>query len=476
MDLSQQSYDSKSLVDATEEGEVLNLTGDLVPLPECSAEFGRIMIDALEEWEGLLAGGQFPSANAIDELSEKLLGPASFLFDVSQDPARPSVVYTGPRIPFSLELTDSSDGDELGSDGSFHEQFTELCVRAVSSREPFDFNLDRLDDDHGRWHGLMLPFSNDGEAIDHVLCILDVLEPAAELLTAEDDGPATGELLLEQEAEPTLDELLLEQEFEPEEMPNLAPSNEPEDAEPYLMISVEDQSATRRPTSWEETKYSFAPLPQAVGELVIASPTLGLVDHLVAARGMAEAASVSQARSRRALYRAIGSAYDFALAAAASPTDFAEIIEKAGLKMQERAPMTPVVKLVFGSDYDKGRLAEYATALTHAYRLGLTSGSLEDYLLAAPGGLKEIVRTERAWRRSASGNTEQKINLPHESLARKLRALPTRSFSELPPEGDEFVLVLARRDGSAGISLIGEVPHDIAMLERAARKLIAERG
>ena len=38
------------------------------------------------------------------------------------------------------------------------------------------------------------------------------------------------------------------------------------------------------------------------------------------------------------------------------------------------APMTPVVKLVFGADYDKTRLTEYATALTHAQRIGLGRG------------------------------------------------------------------------------------------------------
>jgi hypothetical protein len=44
------------------------------------------------------------------------------------------------------------------------------------------------------------------------------------------------------------------------------------------------------------------------------------------------------------------------------PPDYAEILEDRALKAQARAPMTPVVKLIFGADYDKARLTEFAAA------------------------------------------------------------------------------------------------------------------
>ncbi len=382
MDLSQQSYDSKALADAASESDVLNLTGELVPLPECSEDFSRVMVDALNEWEGLLDGGKLPSAAAIDLANDRLLSPASILFDVSADSRRPEILRIGPQIPLLGDVSESGEEDSPVSAELLRDQLVDFCVRAVSCREPFDFDLDRGDGNSISGHGMMLPFSNSGETVDHVLCILDIAAAnasrrSAQQLIASHAEPLADlmldELLLEEETGPAAEELLLEQEFEPEEMPNLADSKEREEAEPFLMISVEQQSASLRPTKRFEPDYSFAPLPRAAGELVIAAPTLGLAEHLVAARGLAEAANVSQARSRRTLYRAIGSAYDFARAAADAPEDFAEIIAKAGLKMQDRAPMTPVVKLVFGNDYDKGRLAEYATALTHAYRLGLKS-------------------------------------------------------------------------------------------------------
>ena len=58
----------------------------------------------------------------------------------------------------------------------------------------------------------------------------------------------------------------------------------------------------------------------------------------------------------------------------ASREDYAELLEESGIKAQARAPMTPIVKLVFGIDYDKARLTEFAAALSCGHA-GRTSGS-----------------------------------------------------------------------------------------------------
>ena len=54
------------------------------------------------------------------------------------------------------------------------------------------------------------------------------------------------------------------------------------------------------------------------------------------------------------------------------------MLDDAGLKAQARAPMTPVVKLVFGVHYDKTRLTEFAAALSWAKREGVAAGTLAD--------------------------------------------------------------------------------------------------
>ena len=197
---------------------------------------------------------------------------------------------------------------------------------------------------------------------------------------------------------------------------------------------------------------------------------MGLGDWLATARQMAETARNSEDRTRHALYAAIGKAYDFSLAATEAPAEFAELAAESGLTIQDRAPMTPVVKLVFGADYDKTRLTEYATALSHGHRLGLARGELGAFLSTAKGGLKAVVATERNLRRAESGKGDGES--AQEKLVQKLRALEPIAFEAIEPDGSEFALIMLRRLETGEIIILGEVPEDIALLERAGRKLV----
>jgi len=197
----------------------------------------------------------------------------------------------------------------------------------------------------------------------------------------------------------------------------------------------------------------------------------GLYDWLAAARELAHAADATEDRSRSALYEAVSRAYDFSLAAAAAPEDYAELIAESGLTMQDRAPMTPVVKLVFGHDYDKTRLTEYAAVLSHAHRLKLAQGSLASFLGETEGGLKAVVKAERRLRREEQGKPVEDAAAVREALAQKLRELEAITLEALDGAGPEFALVLIRRDEVGCAELLAEVPEDIGQIERAARKL-----
>ncbi|MEO6041151.1 MAG: hypothetical protein ABIP41_04555, partial [Croceibacterium sp.] len=115
------------------------------------------------------------------------------------------------------------------------------------------------------------------------------------------------------------------------------------------------------------------------GAAPLDASAMALGDWLAAAREMAAAARSSEDRTRGALYKAIGRAYDFSLAASGAGDQFASLLGEAGLAMQDRAPMTPVVKLVFGADYDKTRLTEFASALSFATREDVDFGGFEAF-------------------------------------------------------------------------------------------------
>ncbi len=246
--------------------------------------------------------------------------------------------------------------------------------------------------------------------------------------------------------------------------------------EPLELVDMVDGSGVQadrsedvlseRPTPPEPVLSGSAPVEPAK----IASGDGGLYDCLAEARELALAARSSEDRSRTALYAAVGRAYDFSLAAQAEPEDFAELMADSGLTMQDRAPMTPVVKLVFGADYDKTRLTEYAAVLTHAHRMGIERGSLAGYLGAAEGGLKGVVQSERALRRADDGEAAVR-ETPREALARKLRSIAPLGFEDIDTEGEEFALVMIRRvDGK--VVVLGEIT-DVPLVEKAAKKLVA---
>lgn len=204
----------------------------------------------------------------------------------------------------------------------------------------------------------------------------------------------------------------------------------------------------------------------------VAPEDMGLADWLASARELAQAAQGSEERTRHALYHAIGRAYDFSIAAQDNPDDFDELVAEAGLVVQDRAPMTPVVKLVFGADYDKTRITEYAAALSHGHRLGVDRGGLAGFLSDAKGGLKGVVREERKLRRAEQGKPAQEADGPRPAIAEELRALAPQQLSEIDGEGTEFALLMIRREPDGTISLLGEVPEDLPLVERAARKLL----
>lgn len=213
--------------------------------------------------------------------------------------------------------------------------------------------------------------------------------------------------------------------------------------------------------------------PDPAYELAELAPEdMGLTDWLASARELAQAAKGSEERTRFALYHAIGRAYDFSIAAQDAPEDFERLVADAGLTAQDRAPMTPIVKLVFGADYDKTRVTEYAAALGHAHRIGIDRGELAQFLSDAEGGLKGVVREERKLRREEQGKPVEETGGVRDEIAEKLRALAPQRLEDIASDGAEFALLMVRREADGTISLIGEVPEDIPLVEKAARKLL----
>jgi hypothetical protein len=204
---------------------------------------------------------------------------------------------------------------------------------------------------------------------------------------------------------------------------------------------------------------------------------MDLAQLLAEARAFATDYCVMNARTRKALYAALGRTYDITFYADSQPEAYLRLVEEAGLTIQDRAPYTPVIKLVFGADYDKTRVAEFAAAIVYGRRKNLSVGSFPDFLNAFDGGLKAVVSLERVMRQGEDRtHTDSTRSEARPAIARELRKISLQAWDGLSSEGDEFALLMARRLPDGSIAMVGEVPRDIALLEKAARKLLANLG
>lgn len=275
----------------------------------------------------------------------------------------------------------------------------------------------------------------------------------------------TDPLDLTDEAETSLD---YDAGDEPLDLAGFASGSEPvaaeEPVEPLDLFDVVDDETDEEITEVEQ--------PAEIASVEL-DENAGLYDYLASARELAQTARSKEDRSRQALYAAVGRAYDFSLAAQESPAEYEELIAENGLAVQDRAPMTPVVKLVFGADYDKTRLTEYAAVLSHAHRVGVERGALSSFLSEAEGGLKGVVKAERQIRREEAGKTVDPVDAVRKELAKKLRELEAMTLGQIDPEGAEFSVVMLHRTEDGEVLVLGEVDDDIALIEKVGRKLVA---
>lgn len=211
---------------------------------------------------------------------------------------------------------------------------------------------------------------------------------------------------------------------------------------------------------------------EAEAEAEAEAEEVGLQGALAACRSAAEELAGHETRLAERLRTVLSKIYAFFLLGELQPGPFAAILRHEGLTVQERAPFTPVLKLVFGKDYDKSRLTEYAAVLSHVRRVGLKAEEVRGFLAGFEGGLKAIVAAERAARREERGGAP--ANRRDGEARLRLQKRPGLELAEnavvAPGEG-EFVLLLARRrDGKLvePVAVVEETPQALARILRRA--------
>ena len=402
--------------------------------PEIGVDERRMHVRAYNHWVSLLDGRPYPSIRDLDPHTIDDFGPHSVLLDFSEGGDDPKVAWLGRALREECDLLGDIRRISDVPKRSLLSRLTDHYMQIIANQAPIGFEAEFLGQRGGNtmYRGILMPFSSTGERIDFIYGVINWKEVADAATAAGIAKEARGALAAASA---------------PADSPVWADGPNSEPAAPDVSAPV----AAAEEHDWDEPSLPF---------------DAGLADRLSLARESAEAATGAEARSRGALYRALGQAYDFALAAEAEPEDYAEMLEDAGIKAQARAPMTAVAKLVFGAACDKARLTEFAAALSFAKREALPLGGLTAYLESAEGGLKGVVAAERRARRP-----EPKADSGEAARATLRHARPVGHVA-IDAGEEEFVLLLGRRDEVGGVAVLTAVV-DKALLERALRKAAA---
>ncbi|MFL6723015.1 MAG: hypothetical protein ACJ8E7_02600 [Sphingomicrobium sp.] len=431
--------------------------------PDVSMAIGaderRMHVRAYNYWCSLLESRDFPSIEDLEPGSIEDFAPHSVLLDFTEGRDNPATPYIGVTIREECGIGDDIKAIADVPARSLLSRLTDHYMQIIANRAPVGFEAEFVNQ-RGRsicYRGILMPFSSDGDTIDFIYGVINWKDLG--------EAPETPQVI--RAALPPLEPEIEEAEEELEELAELdtldlvVPMATETDTE-------EEEAPSIPHLSWEDGPLAD-PEPIAASEEDEDEPAVeldadaGLADRLWAARESAEVCKQADGRSRAALYRALAMAYDFAVATKRVPGEYSEILDDAGVKAQARAPMTPIVKLVFGIDYDKTRLTEFAAALSYAEREAVDFGGFQDFVEKADGGLKGLVAAERRARRP-----DKPIEDKVEAGRSALRAAPTIPLSQLPTN-QEFALVLTRRNAD-GVHEVVELVADSAMLERALRR------
>jgi hypothetical protein len=412
--------------------------------PEIGVDERRMHVRAYNYWLSLLDGRSYPSIEDLDPTTLDDFGPHSVLLDFTTSSSNPRVPFIGRSLRQACDLQGPVGRISDVPARSLLSRLTDHYMQIIANRAPIGFEAEFVSHsgENTIYRGILMPLSSDGSQIDFIYGVINWKE-VADTETSESLAQEVSRAVgagASAEATPVW-----------ADGPNSAPLADEEGKAPPACAFGEPA------IELDDSQSSF--------DLVLGEDA-GLADRLSVARETAEAVKSNEARSRSALYRALGQAYDFAVAAEQAPEDYAEILEDAGLKAQSRAPMTPIVKLIFGVNYDKTRITEFAAALSHGRRQDLPLGGLSDYLERYSGGLKAVVQAERRERRPA-----EKIDRNDEALA-ALRVADPIAFLDIDAGDSEFVLLVARREPGGRLAVVAPVAPDRGLIDRAIRKAL----
>ena len=387
----------------------------------------RMHIRAYNYWASLLGDRQLPSIEDLNPAEIEDFGSHSVLLDFTSGVDDPAIAFLGSALVAQCDITSPIDRASQIPPRSLLSRLTDHYLQIIANATPIGFEAEFTNQRGNEilYRGIMMPFSADDDSIDFVYGVINWKELANDALTAS--------IVAQVQADGSWPEA----------------QAAPKAGRVWSDFSTGADDSDEDDADGDESDKDLeadAAFPAIAPGGDPAQATLD--DCLATAREAAAAATASEGRTRHALYRAIGLAHAFALAARARPAAYDEILAESGLVATPRSPMTALVKLVFGASYDKTRIAEFVCAVDHALAHDLAPGALIEHLKSLPGGLKALIAQTRAARRGeTAAATPKSLTRARKALAAALPLAP----GKLETDESGLAVVVVRRDADGGL-------------------------
>lgn len=395
----------------------------------------RMHVRAYNYWASLLGSRSFPSIEDLNPGEIEDFGSHSVLIDFTGGVENPGIAFLGSAL---LRECGFDTAPACVSDvppRTLLSRLTDHYLQIIANQAPIGFEAEFTNqrDAEILYRGIMMPFSSDDDSIDFVYGVINWKEVASPAVTG-DIQRAMEELSAELDATP---------------LPGMAT---PIWADGPSSGDFEADNDTLELTDMVAETTPVAPAAGAEGDYLSDTLCQSLADAQCAAAD----AITAEGRTRHALYRAIGLAHCFALIARTHPADYAALLEDAEIKSQPRSPMTALVKLVFGTHYDKTRLSEFAVAIEHGLTENLEPGGLIERLSHYDGGLKAYVRDARAAKRGPVPQRPGKVVIARQTLG----AAAAVSFDDIATDSDGLAVIVVRRLPDGSLAPLGGLSGD----------------
>jgi hypothetical protein len=154
----------------------------------------RLHVRAFDHWVSLLHGRAFPSIADLDFDAIGEFEPRSVMLDYRPGQAAPAVTRIGRTLREECNVAETIRSVADVPRGSLLSRLTDHYLEILGVRAPIGFEAE-FTNHQGLptlYRGILMPFSSDGQAIDHVLGVINwkhlAAGPLEDQLRAEIEG------------------------------------------------------------------------------------------------------------------------------------------------------------------------------------------------------------------------------------------------------------------------------------------------